>query len=137
MSGSSFRAFFPVSNTTPGSATSAPGILLASVGTITQTLTTDAGTNAILARIQRGSTADTGSFTMTATCVGTPPPAISSIAPTSGPAAGGTSITINGSNFTGVDQVRFDTSLVSVTPTSDTQITVAAPAHAALSLIHI
>ena len=131
VSGSSFRAFFPVSNTTPGSATSAPGILLASVGTITQTLTTDAGTNAILARIQRGSTADTGSFTMTATCVGTPPPAISSIAPTSGPAAGGTSITINGSNFTGVDQVRFDTSLVSVTPTSDTQITVAAPAHAA------
>lgn len=47
------------------------------------------------------------------------------------PGGRGTSITINGSNFTGVDQVRFDTSLVSVTPTSDTQITVAAPAHAA------
>ena len=131
VSGGSFRAFFPVSNTTPGSAVSAPGILLASAGTITETLTTDAGTNALLARIQRGSTADTGSFTMSATCVGTPPPAISGITPTSGPTAGGTSVAINGSNFTGVDQVRFDTTLVSVTPASDTQIVATAPAHAA------
>ncbi|WP_394663379.1 putative Ig domain-containing protein [uncultured Sphingomonas sp.] len=131
VSGSSFRAFFPISNTTPGSAVSAPGILLASAGTITETLTTDAGTNAVLARIQRGSTTDTGSFTMSATCVGTPPPAISSIAPTSGPTGGGTSVTINGSNFTGVDQVRFDSTLVSVTPASDTQIIATAPAHAA------
>lgn len=46
-------------------------------------------------------------------------------------AAGGTSVTINGSNFTGVDQVRFDTTLVSVTPASDTQIVATAPAHAA------
>ena len=94
-------------------------------------MTTTATSNAVLARIGRAGTNDLGAFTMSATCVGTPPPAISGITPTSGPAAGGTSVTINGSNFTGVDQVRFDTTLVSVTPASDTQIVATAPAHAA------
>ncbi|RSV29025.1 putative Ig domain-containing protein [Sphingomonas sp. ABOLH] len=125
-----FTAYLYVSNANTGAFTNQSANINA-VGTATLTVTTTATSNAVLARIGRAGTNDLGAFTVSATCVGTPPPAISGITPTSGPAAGGTSVTINGSNFTGVDQVRFDTTLVSVTPASDTQIVATAPAHAA------
>ncbi len=55
-------------------------------------------------------------------------PVVSSISPTSGPAAGGTTVTITGSGFTGASQVLFGTAASSFSVNSDTQITVVSPA---------
>ncbi|GIT79810.1 hypothetical protein LLS1_14790 [Leifsonia sp. LS1] len=67
-----------------------------------------------------------GSFTFVAL------PAISSLAPTSGPVTGGTPVTITGTGFTGATGVTFDgTPGVGFSVVNDTTITVASPAHAA------
>jgi uncharacterized repeat protein (TIGR02543 family) len=56
-------------------------------------------------------------------------PTVSSVNPTSGPAGGTTSLTVTGTNFTGVTAVKFGTTnATSFTVTSDTQITAVAPA---------
>ena len=56
-------------------------------------------------------------------------PTVTSISPTSGPAAGGTTVIITGSDFTGVTKVLFGTVAASgVTLNSDTQITAVSPA---------
>lgn len=59
-------------------------------------------------------------------------PVVSSLAPSIGPAQGGTLVTISGTNFTGVTKVYFGTTAV-VNPTvvSDTSLTVKAPLHSA------
>jgi hypothetical protein len=63
------------------------------------------------------------SFTVTAA------PTVTSIAPTSGPAAGGTSVTVTGTNFTGVTAVKFGSNNASsFTVNSATSITTTAPA---------
>ncbi len=57
-----------------------------------------------------------------------PAPAITSITPTSGPTAGGTSVTINGTNFTGATRVGFGgLAATSYTVNSDTKITPRSP----------
>lgn len=64
-----------------------------------------------------------------------PPPTIGSVTPSAGPTTGGTIVTITGSAFTGATDVLFDgDSGVNLTVDSDTQITVATPAHAAGSV---
>ncbi|HEV2655410.1 MAG TPA: IPT/TIG domain-containing protein, partial [Ktedonobacteraceae bacterium] len=56
-------------------------------------------------------------------------PKVDSISPTSGPEAGGTTVTITGSGFTGATAVSFgSTAGTDVTVVSDTQITVVSPA---------
>ena len=56
-------------------------------------------------------------------------PTITSISPTSGPTAGGTSVTITGTGFTGATAVSFGgTAATSFTVNSDTSITAVAPA---------
>jgi IPT/TIG domain len=60
------------------------------------------------------------------------PPAITSVSPNSGPAAGGNSVTINGSGFTGATQVVFGAvPATSVVVVSSSKITAVAPAQAA------
>jgi hypothetical protein len=60
------------------------------------------------------------------------PPTVTGLAPTSGPAAGGTSVVITGTNFTGVSAVSFGgTAATTFTVDNATQITATAPAHAA------
>jgi hypothetical protein len=55
-------------------------------------------------------------------------PFITGIDPNSGPAAGGTTVTITGRNFTGATAVRFgSTNAASFTVDSDTQITAVSP----------
>jgi hypothetical protein len=55
-------------------------------------------------------------------------PFISNIQPDSGPAAGGTTVTITGRNFTGATAVRFGTNnATSFTVDGDSQITVVSP----------
>ncbi len=62
----------------------------------------------------------------------TPPPAVTSVGPSSGPVAGGTNITIAGSGFTAGAAVHFGTSAAaSVSVASETSITAAAPSGAA------
>ena len=56
-----------------------------------------------------------------------PPPTITSISPSSGPAAGGTSVTINGSNFTG-STVTFGSAAASITSNTGNQMVVTSPA---------
>ncbi len=59
-------------------------------------------------------------------------PTVSGVSPTSGPAAGGTSVTISGTNFTGTTGVTFGgTAATGVTVVNSTTITATAPAHAA------
>jgi len=59
-------------------------------------------------------------------------PNITSIAPTSGTTAGGTTVTITGTNFTGATAVKFgSTNATSYTVDSDTQITAVSPAGSA------
>ncbi|WP_441259775.1 IPT/TIG domain-containing protein [Bradyrhizobium sp. 521_C7_N1_3] len=64
-----------------------------------------------------------------------PSPTVTSISPTSGPLAGGTSVVITGTNFTGTTGaggVKFDaTNATSYTVNSNTQITATAPAGSA------
>jgi hypothetical protein len=58
-------------------------------------------------------------------------PAIFAVSPSTGPQAGGTAVTITGSNLTGASQVLFgQTPATSVTVNSANQITAVSPAHA-------
>ncbi|TCR03934.1 IPT/TIG domain-containing protein [Neorhizobium sp. JUb45] len=69
-----------------------------------------------------------GLFTYLPTAV----PSVLLAAPLTGPAAGGTPVTITGLNFTGATAVRFGGTLATaVTVVNDTTITATAPAHAA------
>ncbi len=59
-----------------------------------------------------------------------PPPTVSNLSPASGPIAGGTSVTINGTGFQNGATVTFGGTSVAVTFNSSTQLTVTSPAHA-------
>jgi hypothetical protein len=62
-------------------------------------------------------------------------PSVSAVSPNRGPTAGGTTVTITGSNFNGATQVTFGgTSAASFTVVSATQITATAPAEAAATV---
>jgi hypothetical protein len=59
----------------------------------------------------------------------TPPPAVTGVSPNSGPAAGGTSVVITGTNFTGATGVSFGAAAAaSFTVNTAGQITAVAPA---------
>src|SRR5207247_5336737 len=56
-------------------------------------------------------------------------PAVTGLNPTTGPAGGGNSVVVSGTNFTGATSVKFGTvAATGLTPNSATQITVTAPA---------
>ena len=55
-------------------------------------------------------------------------PIITSISPTTGPAAGGTTVTITGTGFTGATSVTFGSTTLTPAVTNDTTITVVSPA---------
>ena len=86
-------------------------------GAVDVTVTTPAGTSA---------QTPTDQFTYT----DNPPPAVISVSPSSGPAAGGTAVTISGANLTGATAVAFgDTAAASFSVLSSTTISAVAPAH--------
>ncbi|MCA8911483.1 MAG: IPT/TIG domain-containing protein [Planctomycetes bacterium] len=72
-----------------------------------------------------GSDTSTGGFTYLSG------PAITNISPTSGPAAGGTSVTITGTNLTGATSVTFDGNAATITGNTATTIDVTTPAGSA------
>jgi hypothetical protein len=80
------------------------------------TVTTPAGTSA---------TSPADQFTYTAVAA----PVVTALSPTSGPAAGGTPVTITGTGFTGATAVNFGTTAATgVTVVNDTEITATSPA---------
>jgi len=83
------------------------------VGTVDVTVTTAAGTSS-------ASAADQFTFTL-------PAPIVSSLSPAAGPAAGGTSVVITGTGFTGASAVTFGTAPATFSVDSDTQITAQSP----------
>jgi IPT/TIG domain len=66
-----------------------------------------------------------------------PVPTVTAVSPTSGPKAGGTTVTVTGTGFTGATQVLFgNTPGTALSVTSDTNLTIKSPAHA-LGLAHV
>lgn len=59
------------------------------------------------------------------------PPTITGVSPNSGPTAGGTTVTVTGTGFTGVTQVNFGGTLTGAFNIGATSLQVLAPAHAA------
>ena len=106
----STAASFRVTGPTTITATSPPG-----TGTVYVTVTTPGGTSA-------AASADRFTFV-------TPPPTVSSLSPDTGLAAGGTVVTITGSNLTGASSVDFGaTPAASFRVTGSTHITATSPA---------
>jgi alpha-tubulin suppressor-like RCC1 family protein len=103
----------PAASFTVNSASSITAVSPAGTGVVDVTVTTPATT----------STANAGDrFTYI------PPPAITKITPTKGPAAGGTSVTITGTSFTGASSVSFGaTPAASFTVNSASSITAVSP----------
>ena len=66
-------------------------------------------------------------------------PVITSLTPTAGPHAGGTTVTITGTGFTGATNIRFgpSTPAASITALSDTQAVVVTPAYGAGVLVNV
>lgn len=131
-SGSGFRYF--MGGSTNGTNMNANvGVLSNLSGDVTHTadyvITSHA---AIQVGVTRGNNLDTGNFTVTATC--TPAavaaaPAVSAISPSVGPALGGTSVSITGTDFTGATAVMFGaTAATAFTVNSATSIVATAPA---------
>jgi IPT/TIG domain len=99
---------------TPGSSTSMTAVAPAGTGTVDVTVTATGGTSAAGA-------ADHFTYV--------PAPTVTKVEPGSGPAAGGTSVTITGTDLTGVTAVKFgSTNATSFTPGSSTSMTAVAPA---------
>jgi len=69
-----------------------------------------------------GGSASAGKFTYV-----TPPPAVTAISPSSGTTAGGTAVTISGTNLAGATGVSFGGVGGTITADSSTQITVVSP----------
>ena len=84
-----------------------------------------------------GTTAATAPITITVPSASAPPPvqpAVTGVSPASGPVAGGTTVTVTGSGFTGASKVAFGAvAATSFTVVSGTQITAVSPAQAAAS----
>src|SRR5208337_4546930 len=96
------------------SATSITAVSPAGIGTVDITVTTPSGTSATLPADE---------FTYD------PVPAVTSISPAAGPLAGGTTVTITGTGFTGATAVTFGTTAAtSYVVNSATSITAVSPA---------
>ncbi|GAB6900663.1 beta strand repeat-containing protein [Kineosporia succinea] len=99
----------------------------ATVGAITPTqltVTTPAGSGPgpVLVRVITAGGSDSGLYTYRSA------PAVTGLTPGAGPEAGGTVVTIDGSDFTGATQVRFGSAVAVFSVSSDARITATAPA---------
>jgi hypothetical protein len=87
-------------------------------GTVDVTVTTPAGTSATSAADQ---------FTFTTPPVPTVPPAVASVTPSTVSAAGGTEVTVNGSNFSYATSAHVGSTGIAVSPLSPTEVLVDVP----------
>jgi len=88
-------------------------------GTVNVTVTTMGGTSATTA---------VGRFSYHVVQHGTPRPALRGISASSGPAAGGSKVTLTGTNLSGATSVSFGSTGASIISDTSTQITVTSPA---------
>ena len=130
---------FTASGSTPITFTKAtgslpPGLSLSSGGVLSGTPTT-AGSYTFTVKAANGTSPDATTSSITIVISATPgplAPTVTSVTPETGPLAGGTSVTIAGSNLTGASEVMFgEVAAVSFTVDSATQITAVTPAQAA------
>jgi hypothetical protein len=106
----------PATNVTVVSDTTITAVSPAGTGTVDVTVTTPVGTSA---------TSPADQFTYVAAAA----PTVTGLSPTSGPATGGTLVTITGTSFTGATAVDFGTkAATNVIVVSDTTITADSPA---------
>jgi hypothetical protein len=91
-------------------------------GTVHVTVITPKGTSA---------TSSADQFTYQGAAPIPPIPTVANILPASGPVAGGTTVTITGTDFTGATKVQFGATAASFTVNTDKQITAVSPAHTA------
>ncbi|MFJ9742936.1 IPT/TIG domain-containing protein [Streptomyces sp. NPDC101166] len=95
---------------------------------ITAVAPSGSGSVVVTVTTNQGTSAQQVPFTYTAT----PAPSLSGISPGQGLPAGGTTVTLTGTNLTGATAVKFDgVAATSYTVNSSTQITAVTPAHAA------
>jgi hypothetical protein len=113
-------------------ATAATGVTVNSATSITATSPAGTGTVDVTVTTPTGTSATSSADHFTYTSSPPPPPtapAVTSLSPTSGSTAGGTTVTISGSSFTGVTAVDFGaTAATGVTFGSDSSITATSPA---------
>ena len=108
--------------------TNATSYTVNSATSITATAPAGTGTQNVRVTTPGGTSANTAADDY----VYVPAPTVTSLSPSAGPTAGGTSVTITGTNFTGATQVQFGgTNATGYTVDSATQITATAPAGAA------
>ncbi|MFE2161159.1 IPT/TIG domain-containing protein [Streptomyces lydicus] len=105
-------------------ATQAPSFTVVSDTQITATTPLGTGTVQVTVTTPIG----TSNQFVTYTYVTTPAPVLSSVSPVSGPSAGGATVTLTGTGFTGATAVRFGATPASFVVNSATQITATAPA---------
>ncbi len=111
----------------------ATSVVVVNATTITANTPAGSGVVDVLVTTPGGSSATSAADQFT--YVGVPAPTVTVVNPSSGPVAGGTSITITGTNFTGATAVDFGAvAATSFTVNSATQITAIAPAGAAGSV---
>ncbi|WP_212742098.1 IPT/TIG domain-containing protein, partial [Sphingomonas sp. 3F27F9] len=106
-------------------ATSATGITVVSATSITATAPAGSGTVDVTVTTPGGTSATSASDRFSYVAA----PTVTAISPSSGPASGGTSVTITGTGFTGATAVKFGAaSATGITVVSATSITATAPA---------
>jgi hypothetical protein len=104
--------------------TTSAAITADSAGSITATSPPGTGAVTLTVTTPGGTVTSTGKFTYTA-----PAPTVTSVSPNIGPVAGSATVTINGTNFTGVSAVKFGSiNATSYQYDSPTQITAVTPA---------
>ncbi|MFJ7244740.1 PxKF domain-containing protein [Kitasatospora sp. NPDC098652] len=101
--------------------------------TVTATAPAHAAGTANVSLTARGRTATAGAYTYQA-----PAPVVTGVAPAQGPLAGGNTVTITGSNFTGATAVTFgSTPAAAFTVDTDTRITATAPAASGVGAVGV
>jgi hypothetical protein len=103
---------------TADSATSITATAPPGTGSVDVTVTTPDGTSAV-------SSADQFTYTVVV-----PPPTVTAISPVTGPTAGGTHVTITGTNLAGATAVDFGSTPGTITADSPTSVTATSPAGA-------
>ncbi len=106
----------PGTHVTPVSATEVTALSPAGTGPVDVTVTTPGGTSTATSK---------GTFTYLA---GSPVPTVTGVSPDAGSTAGGTTVTITGTNLAGATAVEFGTKAGTITADTPTSITATSPA---------
>ncbi len=109
--------------------TAATGVTVTSATSLSATAPAGTGTVDVTVSGPSGTSATSPADQFTYSAHPPPAPTVTAVSPASGPSAGGTQVTVNGSNFASGDTVAFGTTAATgVTVTSATSLSATAPA---------